>query len=159
MASLPIEVPLNSNRIPANINAKRRGTSRLGRLGEPSQPGWHSGSVRSAGVRSLARSVFLGQGLVKTSLARSLSCSLARSVFLGQGLVKTSLAHSPLVGRLHFLLGQALAKKCRLPPRSRLALSATMPAGLAWLAQPAQSLPVSVATLSSTIMPTLMTVN
>ncbi len=159
MTSLPIEVPLNGNRIATNINAKCRGTSRLGRLGKPSQPGWHSGSVRSAGVRSLGRSVFLGQGLVKTSLPRSLSCSLARSVFLGQGLVKTSLTHSPLVGRLHFFLGQGLVKKCRLPPRSRLALSATMPAGLAWLAQPAQSLPVSVATSIPTIMCILMTVN
>ncbi len=152
-------MPLNSNRIPANINAKRRGASRLGRLGKPSKPGWHSGSVRSAGVRSLGRSVFLGQGLVKTSLPRSLSCSLGRSVFLGQGLVKTSLPHSQLVGRLHFLLGQALNKKCRLPPRSRFTLSATMPAGLAWLAQPAQSLSVFVATSIPTILCILMTVN
>ncbi len=92
--------------------------------------GWqiasHSASARSAGVRSFVRSVFLGQALAKTSLTHSLSCSLVRSVFLGQALAKTSLTHSPLVGRLHFLLGQALAKKCRLPPRSRLSLSGTM---------------------------------
>ncbi len=86
----------------------------------------HSASARSAGVRSFVRSVFLGQALAKTSLTHSLSCSLVRSVFLGQALAKTSLTHSPLVGRLHFLLGQALAKKCRLPPRSRLSLSGTM---------------------------------
>ena len=124
--------------------------------GERSQP-------PSLGVafvrRAFGRSVGFSRQKPRKNLPLSLSGSLGRSVFLGQGLVKTSLPHSRLVSRLHFLLGQALAKKCRLLPRSRLALSATMLGWLAWLAKPASSLPVFVGTSIPTILCILMTVN